>query len=162
MPEDTILLTYRELADWLSISPDGARMRAKRASKAGHWRIISGNHPSDPVRVEIPAAKLPPRVPQPVTNTVRGERVGGGTAGGTGADDIGAALLAAQARIEALTDQLSAEKDLHRATSVDLARAEAKADAMAIELARLEAIAAELQLDLEAERRTWWQRLTGR
>lgn len=159
MPEDTILLTYRELADRLGVSPDGARMKAKRAVKAGRWRIIPGNHPSDPVRVEIPAAEL-----QDQTRKVgvRGERVSRGTTGGTRGDDIGAALLAAQARIEALTDQLSAEKDLHRATSVDLARAEAKADAMAIELARLEAIAAELQLDLEAERRTWWQRLTGR
>lgn len=159
MAAETIQLTYRELADRLGVSPDGARMRAKRAAQAGRWRIIKGNHPSDPVRVEIPAADLQGPKPKAI---VRGGPDGGRTTGGTRGDHVGIALQAAQARIEALTDQLSAEKDQHRATAVDLARAEAKVEAMVIELARLEAIADELRQDLDAERRTWWQRLTGR
>lgn len=158
MAEDTIQLTYRELAERLGISPDGARMRAKRAVQAGRWRIIKGNHPSDPVRVEIPAADL--QGPKPKAN-VRGRSYGEGTSGEQRGKHLGIALQAAQERIEALTDQLSAEKDQHRATAVDLARAEAKVEAMMIELTRLEATADQLRQVLDEDRRTWWQRLTG-
>jgi hypothetical protein len=55
---DIARLSYRELAEHLSISPDAARMKAKRKIKAGLWRLIPGNHPSDRVTVEIPANDL--------------------------------------------------------------------------------------------------------
>jgi hypothetical protein len=57
-PSDIERLSYRELAERLSISPDAARMKAKRKIKAGLWRLIPGNHPSDRVMVEIPANDL--------------------------------------------------------------------------------------------------------
>jgi hypothetical protein len=57
-PGDVERLSYRELAERLSISPDAARMKAKRKVKAGLWRLIPGNHPSDRVTVEIPANDL--------------------------------------------------------------------------------------------------------
>ncbi len=57
-PSDIERLSYRELAERLSISPDAARMKAKRKIKAGLWRLIPGNHPSDRVTVEIPANDL--------------------------------------------------------------------------------------------------------
>ncbi len=57
-PSDTERLSYRELAERLGISPDAARMKAKRKVKAGVWRLIPGNHPSDRVTVEIPANDL--------------------------------------------------------------------------------------------------------
>jgi DNA-binding Lrp family transcriptional regulator len=56
--KDTEQYSYRELADRLGISPDAARMKAKRKVKAGLWRIIPGNHPSDRVLVELPANDL--------------------------------------------------------------------------------------------------------
>ncbi len=57
-PSDNEQLSYRELADRLGVSPDAARMKAKRKVKAGLWRIIPGNHPSDRVLVELPANDL--------------------------------------------------------------------------------------------------------
>jgi hypothetical protein len=57
-PSDTERFSYRELADRLGISPDAARMKARRKIKAGMWRLIPGNHPSDRVTVEIPANNL--------------------------------------------------------------------------------------------------------
>jgi hypothetical protein len=57
-PSDIERLSYRELAERLSISPDAARMKAKRKIKAGLWRLIPGNHPSDRVTIEIPANDL--------------------------------------------------------------------------------------------------------
>ncbi len=57
-PSDTERFSYRELAERLGISPDAARMKAKRKIKAGVWRLIPGNHPSDRVTVEIPANDL--------------------------------------------------------------------------------------------------------
>jgi len=51
---DTIPLTYRELAERLGLSPDSARIKAKRRK----WQTIPGNHPSDPARVLVPVEFL--------------------------------------------------------------------------------------------------------
>jgi len=55
---DTERFSYRELAERLGISPGAARMKAKRKIKAGVWRLIPANHPSDRVTVVIPANDL--------------------------------------------------------------------------------------------------------
>jgi hypothetical protein len=47
---DTVPLTYRELGERLGLSPDSARIKAKRRK----WQMIPGNHPSEPVRVLVP------------------------------------------------------------------------------------------------------------
>lgn len=57
-------LSYRALAERLAISPDAARMKAKRKA----WRIIPGNHPNDPVMVEVPLTALSERVPREQRN----------------------------------------------------------------------------------------------
>ncbi len=49
-----IPLTYRELGERLGLSPDSARIKAKRRK----WQTIPGNHPSDPVRVLVPVEFL--------------------------------------------------------------------------------------------------------
>ena len=61
MPEhsDEQLLTYAELAERLGISPDGARIRAKRKN----WRH-ERNDPSGPMRVRVPSAALPEHPPE--------------------------------------------------------------------------------------------------
>jgi hypothetical protein len=61
-PNGNEQLSYRELADRLGVSPDAARMKARRKVKAGLWRIIPGNHPSDRVLVEVPSNDLGVRV----------------------------------------------------------------------------------------------------
>jgi DNA-binding Lrp family transcriptional regulator len=58
VPDILEKLSYRELSDRLGISPDAARMKAKRRAKSGLWRIIPGNHPSDRVLVEVPTNDL--------------------------------------------------------------------------------------------------------
>lgn len=163
MAAETVSLTYRELAERLGISPDAARMKAKRAVKNGRWRIIPGNHPSDRVLVEIPAADI---VAPERDGGEQSERVVRRTKGRTldlnDNDTVAATLQTAQARITELTDQLTAEKDQHRDTAVELAKAQARVEALDAELARLGETADDLRQQLEAERRTWWQRLTGR
>lgn len=169
MADNLIHLTYRELADRLGTSPDAARMKAKRAVSKGRWRIIPGNHPNDPVRVELPAADIgkPER-----RETVGGERTKsdlperkGRTAGRT--DDAAlaglvAALQSSQERIRELTDTLATEKDQHRDTTIALAQAETREMALAGEVERLEATITQLQDELHRKGRSWWRRMMSR
>ena len=162
MAETSLNLTYRDLAERLGISTDAARMKARRAVKSGRWRIIPGNHPNDPVRVELPVTDLTePKVTggeRPTRST--GERKGR-TIARTDSDTLAVTLQAAQARIAELTDQLTAEKDRHRETAVELAKATVRIDTLDAELARLDATVVDLEHDLERARRSWWQKLTG-
>lgn len=163
MAEETVRMLYKEIAEALGISNDAARMKAKRAVKNGRWRIIPGNHPNDPVLVELPTEDL-----------AKGERVGGERTkrvqGGANArpnartDDDGvtaqmvSALTAAQERVKELTDQLSEEKDRHRETSVALATAEAQQSMAALELEQLRETIAALKARLEP-RPSWLRKL---
>lgn len=167
MTEQTVSLTYRELADRLGISPDAARMKARRAVQKGRWRIIEGNHPNDPVRVELPAidAGSPNATIGERRTRSTGERKGR-TNTRTDAEAITGqmvtALQSAQERIRELTDLLTEEKDQHRQTAVELAQAEGVQANAVLEIDRLELTIAELQAELQAARRSWWQRMTGR
>jgi hypothetical protein len=49
-----VSVTYREIAERFGIGIEGARLKAKRRSAKGLWRIVPGNHPQDVVRVEVP------------------------------------------------------------------------------------------------------------
>lgn len=162
MAETSLNLTYRDLAERLGISTDAARMKARRAVKNGRWRIIPGNHPNDPVRVELPVSDLTePNATggeRPARST--GERKGR-TNTRTDSDALAVALQSAQARIAELTDQLTAEKDQHRETAVELAKATVRIDTLDAELARLDATVVDLESDLARARRSWWQKLTG-
>ncbi len=112
-PSDNERLSYRELADRLGVSPDAARMKAKRRVKAGLWRIIPGNHPSDRVLVEVPSndlsvrasrvgtvhpARTPEQIPEQATNNI--------------AERLLDELAAARARNDHLTDKLIEAKDV--------------------------------------------------
>ena len=161
MADELIQLGYRELADRLGISPDAARMKAKRAAKTGRWRIIQGNHPSDRVLVEIPASELNDleRVGGEQPERTR-TRTQGRTPDRTNTDAITeqmiAALQSAQARVHDLTDQLTGEKDRHRDTAVMLTQVEAREAAIAAELERLQTTLAGVQ---DKARRPWLDRL---
>lgn len=167
MAEEVLQLGYRELAERLGISPDAARMKAKRAVKSGRWRIIPGNHPSDRVLVEIPAAELNAPEHHGGDQSERiGRRTKGRTPDRTEADGITgqmvAALQSAHDRIRELTDQLSEEKDRHRETAMGLIQAETVQANAVLEIDRLQMTIIELQADLRAARRSWWQRFIGR
>jgi chromosome segregation ATPase len=88
-------------------------MKAKRKVKAGLWRIIPGNHPSDRVLVEVPSndlsvrsnragtalpAQAPEQQPEHATNSL--------------AERLLDELAAARARNDNLTDKLIEAKDV--------------------------------------------------
>ncbi len=118
MQNDLEQLSYRDLAQRLNISPDAARMKAKRKAKAGLWRIIPGNHPSERVLIELPATDLngtPERVGGEQVQRVGGEhspRTQDPERGNTLAEQLLANLGEAQDRIRQLTDQLVNAKDV--------------------------------------------------
>ncbi len=163
-PEDIEQLTYRGLAERLGISADAARMKAKRKTKAGAWRIIPGNHPSDPVLVAVPAAELN-----------GSERAGGEREGRSGGEryprtstpeqanalvELALVSLAdAQARVRELTDQLVAAKDAHRHDAAELAAAEMRELGTKAELERALADIAELRDQLARSQRPWWRKI---
>jgi hypothetical protein len=118
MHGDLEQLSYRDLAERLNISPDAARMKAKRKAKAGMWRIIPGNHPSERVLIELPATDLngtPERVGGEQVQRVGGEhspRTQDPERGNTLAEQLLGRLGEAQDRIRLLTDQLIDAKDV--------------------------------------------------
>jgi hypothetical protein len=118
MHSDLEQLSYRDLAERLAISPDAARMKAKRKAKAGLWRIVPGNHPSERVLIELPATDLngtPERVGGEQVQRVEGERsprTQDPERGNVLAEQLLARLGEAQDRIGQLTDQLVDAKDV--------------------------------------------------
>ncbi len=182
-------LTYRELAEHFGISADAARMKAKRKAKAGRWVIIPGNHPSDTVRVELPADDLHERVgrerirrspPERSTRTPDPEQVNGTPERLLTAleqiipmtEHLLVANREAQARIADLTDQLLAAKEAHRRDAMDLAAAETRDMGTKAELERAladrltlqqQALArtASLQRQLAEHRRPLWRKALG-
>lgn len=165
-PDDLEKLTYRALAERLGISPDAARMKAKRKVKAGGWRIIPGNHPSDPVLVEVPLAELngTERVGGEQEGRSRGERnprTHAPEQANALAEQALASLIDAQTRIRELTDQLVAAKDAHRHDAAELAAAEMRELGTKAELERALADVADLRDQLTRSQRPWWRKIAG-
>lgn len=165
MNSDLAKLSYRDLADRLGISADAARMKAKRKCKAGQWRIIPGNHPSDQVLVELPQADLfqrvggerqrvvhpeqPSRTPPPEQPNERlldalSEAVG--------------LLRPAHDQIERLTAQLMEAKDAHARDRAELIAAEMRELGTKAELDRAIADLAMLQREVAELKKPWWRR----
>jgi len=164
MDGDLAKLSYRDLAERLGISADAARMKAKRKAKAGLWRIIPGNHPSDKVMVELPAADLAERVggeqrervgPERSPRTREPEQANGI------AEHFLTQLAAAQERIQVLTDQLVEAKEAHRRDAMDLAATEAREMGTKVELERALADLAALERQLAHHRRPLWRKAFG-
>lgn len=141
-------LTYREIAARLAITPDAARMKAKREAKAGRWRIIPGNHPNDPVHVDVPLGTLPEDPPERAAAPVPAPMP-------NGSSEWAGFARALQARVEHLTDQLLVEKDAHSRTLSELAAAETRELGTKTEL---ETAMAEVRtLRTRLHRRRWWR-----
>lgn len=157
-------LTYREIAAHFGISADAARMKAKRKAKAGRWAIIPGNHPSDTVRVEIPADDLAERVggEQPERNgRERSPRTREGEQPNAIAEQMLASLTEAQARIRHLTDQLIEAKEAQGRDAAELAAAETRELGTKAELERALADLAALERQLASYRRPLWRKAFG-
>lgn len=164
-------LSYRDLADRLGISADAARMKAKRKAKAGQWRIIPGNHPSDRVMVELPAADLAERVggeqpervgPERSPRTPDPEHPNNDTRILAALSEAVALLRPAQEQIERLHAQLLEAKEAHHRDAMDLVATEAREMGTKAELERALADLAALQRQLAYERRPLWKRLLTR
>jgi DNA-binding Lrp family transcriptional regulator len=167
MDSDLAKLSYRDLADRLGISADAARMKAKRKVKAGLWRIIPGNHPSDKVMVELPATDLTERVggerserisPERLPRTNQPERANMGSDRLLDALSEAVSLLRpAQEHIERLHEQLIEAKEAHRLDAVDLTAAEMREMGTKAELERALFDIAALERQIAALRRPWWR-----
>jgi hypothetical protein len=151
MPErsDDLLLTFAELGERLGVSPDGARMRAKRES----WPVERGNDSRAPARVRVPADALPEHPP---------ERRPKSEANGHDVEDRMAELAASVAELRAAFDRT---REMEVALRAELAEARTRA---AVAEAKLEAersgsatLIAELRQQLADARRPWWRRLVG-
>jgi hypothetical protein len=171
---DAIPLTYRELAERLGLSPDSARIKAKRRK----WQAIPGNHPSEPVRVLVPVEFLngertPERKAGERTPSVPPESMG--------------EINAFRAHVETLKQQLEQQRTDHQAErerlNREVDRAQAELDRLRDELererehgrdlaGRLDTAhrdrggeAARLRQEIDAIRtelaRPWWRRLWG-
>lgn len=137
-PDERLLLTYAELGVRLGISPDGARMRAKREHRR-HER----NDPSGPVRVRVPAVALPEHPP---------ERSDGRSAEG------GVSHAPVRANIAERLAELAAEVAEIRTNTTRAGDAEA---GLWAELGQAREEAAGLRVALAAAPRPGWRRSRG-
>jgi len=174
---DPVPLTYRELAERLGLSPDSARIKAKRRK----WQTIPGNHPSDPVRVLVPVEFLnrerkpgerAPSAPPESSGEIKALEAHVQTMREL-LEDRNAAHAAEVARLiddgTRLQDQLQearAEADHAKSDQVHMARdvsimfdeLKALADRHA-DRARLQAELEQARAELARARRPWWRRL---
>lgn len=148
MDTTTETLTYREIGARLGISPDAARMKAKRMARKGRWRLLPSNHPSDTVRVEVPLGDLVPAEPSP-------ERAAPDAADAR--DWLLHMVSEAHARVNDLTEQLLAEKDARRRDAAELAAAEARELGTAEELRQARAALAALERQARRPRWRLWR-----
>ena len=161
---EVLLLTYAELGERLGVSPDGARMRARRKAEAGEWRMVAPNSRGGAVRVRLPASDLPERTPErsagrrgDVPDALSGlaERVDGLEADLVGLEATIAREL--QARAE-LAEGLAAERTR---AAVAEARLEAEREAAEDRVAARNAVIEELRAELARLRLPFWRRWTG-
>lgn len=160
---ETARLTYRELQRKFGLSsPDAARMRAKREAAKGNWRIIPGNHPQDPVHVEIPIADIPEAPPERPAPPSPPTPPGLPPAETVMEEALAFALERALERGADLADRLGNEKEAHGLTKVELAEAAARERALLAELSQVDKLY-ERAVDkmVKMRRASWWDRLWG-
>jgi len=151
MPEhsDELLLTFAELGERLGVSPDGARMRAKREG----WLVERANDSRAPARVRVPSNVLPEHPPERRPNK-------------DGAvSDLEERLLELATNVAELRSAFDRTRETEIELRAELAEARTRA---AVAEARLEAersgsqaLMAELRQQMEDLRRPWWRRMAG-
>ena len=173
-------LTYAELGEQLGLTPDAARMRAKRRAREGHWRIVPGN--DGRMRVHLAETDLDrerenvhPNV-HPNIEDASGEQSDEAGAHVRLLEETVAELRRWLAKSDAERDQLAgelrgalerladlraelatakAEREAARAVAIaDVATAQAEAAAKGV-------LIDELRAELAQARRPWWRKLLG-
>src|SRR3954453_19167035 len=140
-------LTYAELGNRLGITPDGARLRAKRMERQGRWQVGPGNDGRS--RVWLPADDLPEHPP---------ERTPDRPDGGPNIAELTAEIAELRAHVADVAEASAAAR-LDAAVArgerdVAVATASAKVDAA-------ERVIAELRAMLADARRPFWRRWLG-
>jgi hypothetical protein len=151
MPErsDDLLLTFAELGERLGVSPDGARMRAKREG----WPVERGNDSRAPARVRVPVDALPEHPP---------ERRSKSDGNASEFDERMAELAASMAELRAAFDRTREIEVELRGELADTRTRAAVAEArLEAERSGSQALIAELRQQIEDARRPWWRRLAG-
>ena len=158
--DDTIRLSYAELADRLGIKPHAARMKAKRAADRGLWRIIPGNHPNDRATVELPASALTQgaRAERHKMPAQRASREEGHDSTRDAIAALHEALATTQGQVGNLLNQLAAQAEARRHDTDMLAATEAREMTLESEVVRLTTEARRLGAKLDQTRRPWWRR----
>src|SRR5689334_7017265 len=142
-----VSLTYAELGERLGITPDGARLRAKRMERQGRWRIGPGNDGRS--RVRLPADDLPEYAP---------ERIPDHPEGRPNAAELVNEIVELRAYVADLTEANAAAR-----LEAAVARGERDA-AVAAATAKVDAaerVIAELRAMLAEARRPFWRRWWG-
>ena len=144
MPErsDDLLLTFAELGERLGVSPDGARMRAKREG----WPVERGNDSRAPARVRVPVDALPEHPP---------ERRSKSDGSASESDERMTELAASVAELRAAFDRT---REIEVELRGELADTRTRA---AVAEAKLEAERSGSQALIAELRRPWWRRLLG-
>ena len=161
MPErsDEQLLTYAELAERIGISPDGARMRAKRES----WRQ-DRNDPSGPMRVRVPSAALPVHPPERSTEK-RPNGAGVRVNIDERLDELAAnvaEIRANIARTESIETELRTElANARERAAVAEVRIDAERESAEDRVAARNAVIEELRAELARLRLPFWRRWIG-
>lgn len=149
--DDKVLLTYVELGERLGVSPDGARLRARRKADAGEWEMVAPNSRGGPVRVRLPVGDLPEHPPERLP--------------GRRADDPDASpglvgrVDGLEAEIAGLAAGMAAELAAARIrAAVAEARLEAEREAAEDRVAARNAVIEELRAELARLRLPFWRR----
>ena len=141
-----VSLTYAELGERLGITPDGARLRAKRMERQGRWRVGPGNDGRS--RVWLPADDLPEHPPERTPDQAEGR---------SSVAELAAEIAELRAHVADLTeaDTTARLEEVARGErDAAVAAASAKVDAA-------ERVIAELRAMLADARRPFWRRWVG-
>ena len=115
-----VVATLREIADAHQIGVEAARTKARRRAAKGEWRILENNHPSDPIRVDMPATDFQRSPPigddgAPPSSAINDPRSGSSAPlqhGSTVIEAMTEIVTTLTNRVADLTDRLvSAERD---------------------------------------------------
>src|SRR3954447_5302194 len=127
MAEDTgeLILTYPELGERLGITPDSARLKAKRKADRGEWTLLPPNKDGGQVRVRVLASDLPEHPPERIP---RGpERQGSDT---PSTAELHAELVELRASVAELRDlhaRAAGERERTERASTEVAEAKLQA-----------------------------------
>jgi hypothetical protein len=116
-----LTLTYVELGERLGITPDSARLKAKKKAARGEWQIVPPNREGGLVRVRVPLSALPEHPPERSP-----ERPKNGLEPGVNGTPSVTELLAELGELKASIAELQEAHARAERTSIEIAEARLK------------------------------------